>query len=90
MIGRGDLGFGAVWVAKKVPDGHIHAHANQARITELIEEEKGKTMLWSEDVEQFAIDNGVLILYLHGRNINSSNPKYQLAYFKCIGFLFYE
>jgi len=57
MIGRGDLGFGAVWVAKKVPDGHLHAHANQARITELIEEEKGTTMLWSDDVIQFAIDN---------------------------------
>ena len=60
MIGRGDLGFGAVWVAKKVPDGHIHAHANQARITALIEEENGKTMMWSEDVVQFAVDNGVL------------------------------
>ena len=60
MIGRGDLGFGAVWVAKKVPDGHIHAHANQARITTLIEEENGKTMMWSEDVVQFAVDNGVL------------------------------
>ena len=59
MIGRGDLGFGAVWVAKKVPDGHLHAHANQARITELIEEEKGTTMLWSDDVIQFAIDNKV-------------------------------
>jgi len=58
MIGRGDLGFGAVWVAKKVPDGHIHAHANQARITTLIEEENGKTMMWSEDVVQFAVDNG--------------------------------
>ena len=59
MIGRGDLGFGAVWVAKKVPDGHIHGHANQARITELIEEERNKTMLWSDDAIQFAIDNKV-------------------------------
>ena len=59
MIGRGDLGFGAVWVAKKVPDGHIHAHANQARITELIEDERNKTMLWSDDAVQFAIDNKV-------------------------------
>ena len=63
MIGRGDLGFGAVWVAKKVPDGHIHGHANQARITELIEEERNKTMLWSDDAIQFAIDNGVCNLY---------------------------
>ena len=61
LIGKGDLGWGAVWVAKKVPDGHIHSHANQARITELIEDERNKTMLWSDDVIQFAIDNKVCI-----------------------------
>ena len=62
MIGKGDLGFGTVWVAKRVPDGHIHAHANQARITELIEDERNKTMLWSDDVIQFAIDNEVCVI----------------------------
>ena len=56
MIGRGTYGFGAVWVAKKVPDGHIHGHANQARITELVE---GDTMMWSEDVIDFAVEHGV-------------------------------
>ena len=61
LIGKADLGWGAVWVAKKVPDGHIHSHANQARITELIEDERNKTMLWSDDVIQFAIDNKVFI-----------------------------
>ena len=81
MIGRGDLGFGAVWVAKKVPDGHLHAHANQARITELIEEEKGTTMLWSDDVIQFAIDNKASnsIIYsttsYHNLNRFSSNTQ---------------
>ena len=63
MIGKGNLGFGAVWVAKKVPDGHIHAHANQARITEILED-GGETMLYSEDVVQFAIDNGVFVTLL--------------------------
>ena len=60
IIGKGHLGFGAVWVAKKVPDGHIHAHANQARITEILED-GGETMLYSEDVIAFAIENGVCI-----------------------------
>jgi dipeptidase len=33
MIGKGAGEKGAVWVARKVPDGHISSHANQARIT---------------------------------------------------------
>lgn len=32
MIGKGPGRKGAVWVARKVPDGYICAHANQARI----------------------------------------------------------
>jgi dipeptidase len=47
-------------VAKKVPDGHIHGHANQARITELIEGDPD--MMWSEDVIDFAIEHGVSYL----------------------------
>ncbi|MBW6460945.1 MAG: C69 family dipeptidase, partial [Bacteroidales bacterium] len=33
MIGKGEGQKGAVWVALKVPDGYVSAHANQARIT---------------------------------------------------------
>lgn len=33
LIGKGNYEKGAVWVAVKVPDGYICAHANQARIT---------------------------------------------------------
>ncbi len=33
VIGKGDYEKGAVWVARRVPDGYICAHANQARIT---------------------------------------------------------
>lgn len=33
MIGKGDGKKGAVWVARRVPDGYVCAHANQARIT---------------------------------------------------------
>jgi dipeptidase len=32
MIGKGEGKKGAVWVALKVPDGYVCAHANQARI----------------------------------------------------------
>jgi dipeptidase len=33
MIGKGHDEKGAVWVARKIPDGYISGHANQARIT---------------------------------------------------------
>ncbi|MCB0806646.1 MAG: C69 family dipeptidase [Bacteroidales bacterium] len=33
MIGKGEGKKGAVWVALKIPDGYVSAHANQARIT---------------------------------------------------------
>lgn len=33
LIGKGEGEKGAVWVAKRIPDGYISGHANQARIT---------------------------------------------------------
>lgn len=33
MIGKGPGKKGAVWVARRIPDGYISGHANQARIT---------------------------------------------------------
>ena len=33
IIGKGQGEKGAVWVARKIPDGYISGHANQARIT---------------------------------------------------------
>lgn len=32
MIGKGKFEKGAVWVAVRIPDGHVSGHANQARI----------------------------------------------------------
>ena len=32
MIGKGEARKGAVWVALRVPEGHVTAHANHARI----------------------------------------------------------
>lgn len=33
MIGKGEGEHGAVWVARRIPDGYVSGHANQARIT---------------------------------------------------------
>ncbi|MBN1951529.1 MAG: C69 family dipeptidase [Bacteroidales bacterium] len=33
IIGKGPGNTGAVWVARRIPDGYISGHANQARIT---------------------------------------------------------
>jgi dipeptidase len=33
FIGKGNKEKGAVWVARKIPDGYVSGHANQARIT---------------------------------------------------------
>ena len=33
LIGKGEGHKGAIWVARRIPDGYISAHANQARIT---------------------------------------------------------
>ncbi|MGQ1889719.1 dipeptidase [Thermophagus sp. OGC60D27] len=63
MIGKGPNNKGAVWVARKVPDGYISAHANQARITTfpLNDEEN---CLYSHDVISFAREQG----YFNGKN----------------------
>ena len=56
MIGTGGDG-GAVWVAKKVPDGMIAAHANHARIGVFPLDDPGNC-LYSENVISFAIKKG--------------------------------
>lgn len=33
IIGKGEYEKGAVWVARRIPDGYVCGHANQARIT---------------------------------------------------------
>jgi dipeptidase len=58
MIGKGADGFGAVWAAQKVPDGHMCAHANQARIRYIFQEPKD-TVFYSDDVVTFAIQKGL-------------------------------
>lgn len=49
---------GIVWVARKIPDGYIAAHANQSRIRKLIKNDP-ENCLYSDDVIKFAVDNGI-------------------------------
>ena len=48
---------GSVWVALKVPDGHITAHANQARIRDFPRNDP-ENCLYASNVESFAIETG--------------------------------
>lgn len=79
MIGKGPGNTGAVWVAVKIPDGYVSAHANQARITTFpLEDEKisissknmgklfnaGIEVVYSQDVISFAREKG----YFDGKN----------------------
>ncbi len=57
MIGTGSKGKGAVWVAIRIPDGMISAHANMARIGEFPLDDP-ENCLYSDNVISFAIKKG--------------------------------
>ncbi len=57
MIGKGPGNKGAVWVAVRIPDGYISAHANQARITQFPLNDP-ENCLYSPDVISFAKEKG--------------------------------
>jgi len=57
MIGTGDGLPGAHWVAMRIPDGAISAHANKARIGAFPLEDP-ENCLYSENVIAFAIEKG--------------------------------
>ena len=57
LIGKGKVEKGAVWVATRIPDDCIAAHANQARIT-TIDFKDNANWVWSEDVVSFACKQG--------------------------------
>ena len=57
IIGKGEKQKGAVWVAVKVPDGTISAHANQPRIRQFPRNDP-KNVLFSKDVVSFAREKG--------------------------------
>ena len=57
LISKGKFGKGIVWVARRIPDGYVSAHANQARITTFPLNDK-ENCLYSEDVISFARERG--------------------------------
>jgi len=57
MIGKGPGRKGAVWVAIRIPDDCISAHANQSRIHQIPFEDKANC-LFSPDVVSFAREKG--------------------------------
>jgi len=74
FIGKGNKEKGAVWVARRIPDGYVSGHANQARITTFpqkkaknsISSDKMKKLydenvdcIYSSDVVSFARDMGL-------------------------------
>jgi dipeptidase len=67
IVGKGPKGKGAVWVARKVPNGYISAHANQARIRQFPLNDS-KNCLYAKDVISFARELG----YYNGKDADFS------------------
>lgn len=72
MVGKGPGRKGAVWVAIRIPDDCISAHANQARIQQIPFNDK-ENCLYTEDVVDFAREMG----YFKGKD---SEFSFQKAY----------
>ena len=53
----GNASKGIVWVARRIPDGYVSAHANQARITTFPKDDP-ENCLYSPDVISFAREMG--------------------------------
>lgn len=63
LIGKGADDKGIVWVARRIPDGYVCAHANQARITTFPLGDK-ENCLYAPDVISFARKKG----YFNGKD----------------------
>ena len=57
LVGKGSDEKGIVWVARKIPDGYICAHANQARITTFPQNDP-ENCIFAPDVISFARSKG--------------------------------
>ena len=57
MVGKGPGRKGAVWVAIRIPDDCICAHANQSRITRFDMKDK-QNVIYAKDVVKFAREKG--------------------------------
>ena len=57
LIGKGPNNKGIVWVARRVPDGYICSHANQARISTFPQNDP-ENCIFAPDVISFAREQG--------------------------------
>ncbi len=57
IIGKGPGNTGAVWAARKIPDGYVAVHANQARIHKIFPNDPDNC-LYSPDVMTLAKEKG--------------------------------
>ena len=57
IVGKGPGGKGAAWVARRIPDGYVSAHANQSRIRRFPLNDP-ENCLYSPDVASFARQKG--------------------------------
>ena len=65
LIGKGTNNKGAVWVAQRIPDGYICAHANQARITTFpLEQKKSSKSISSKNIKKL-FNPEVEVVYAH-------------------------
>lgn len=63
LIGKGKFEKGMVWVARRIPDGYVCGHANQARITTFPLAKKNKTSVTSKDFKKFMNDKTIDCIY---------------------------
>ncbi|MDD4515554.1 C69 family dipeptidase [Massilibacteroides sp.] len=75
LIGKGVGNKGAVWVAIRIPDDCISAHANQSRIQQIPFDDK-ENCIYSPDVVSFARDKG----YFSGKDKDFSFAKAYCPY----------
>ena len=75
MVGKGVGSKGAIWVAIRIPDDCIAAHANQSRIQQIPFDDK-ENCLYSPDVVSFAREKG----YFKGKDNEFSFAKAYCPY----------
>ena len=64
MIGKGKASKGAVWVARRIPDGYVSGHANQARITTFpLASRKCKTSITFKNIDKLLKDPNIDCVY---------------------------
>ena len=63
MIGKGKQNKGAVWVARRIPDGYVSGHANQARITTFPLAKKNKTSITFKNIGKLLKDPNIDCVY---------------------------